>query len=158
MNDEIKRRLSIIREAMNNSPQWIRAGQLNPPAPESSPASTLWSSFYDLCAQADGSRMGSVDFWSRAEAPSKQFTISEAIPNGAQWLAIGQLLYDPLALDEQGRLVLLQATPTMTAQHLGTLDDFLMSLLSARYRGIVPDGEMDDWWQLLGSVGLIGSA
>jgi hypothetical protein len=155
MNDDLRSRIERMRAVLERDPDGITAGELRPAAESNSEypdkSCEPYQSFLEVC---DGGRFGSIDVWSSREIEGKQF-VAVDFPGGPDaWLVVGQILYEPIACDGQGRLRLFVRGGPDEGEDLGQFDEFFMGVFGAEYRGIVANGDLDPWWQALGSAGL----
>jgi hypothetical protein len=152
--DDALRRLRSILEA---DPDGILAGSIREPCRADLTSLRLhWRSYADFLERTDGATFGSVDFWSWNDLPNKQYPAID-FPGGPQrWLVVGQILYEPCALDaESGELRLFRRYGEPEGQSLGGLSSFVGRLLSRDYASVVIEGEHDEWWRALERAGLL---
>lgn len=157
MTPILKDKIAHAKAALAADPMGLLAGDIHASAQiQTISIDNRWQLFGDLLAEADGGRFGSIDIWSHTEYESKQYA-SIDFPGGQErWLIIGQLLYEPIALEAgTGRLCLFRRDGNKNGEDLGAFDAFFTDVVfGARYAEIVSDGDQDEWWSILSAAGL----
>lgn len=157
MTPSLRDKIARARAALTADPMGVVAGEVRAPAVVvPSHVRDRWALFADLLAEADGGRFGSIDVWSLAEYEAKQYP-SVDFPGGRErWLIIGQLLYEPMALDSKtGQLYLFARDGDEDGENLGEFDEFFTdAVFGSRYAQVIADGDKDEWWGVLGAAGL----
>jgi hypothetical protein len=159
MNAQLAKKLAEVRQALSDDPDGFVAGDLRPGNTAAlKRTNPSWRPYFEFLAVCDGGRFGAVDLWSLEELSAQQER-AEDLPGGrAQWLCIGQLLYEPLALEAGSDVVRL--FPPGEEQGGGTaygaLDAFLERHLlgTAGYAELVPDADQEDWYRFLSRRGM----
>lgn len=148
MNERLRLRLEAARERLRSDPEGPIAGDL-PPGYHGS-LEGFHPAYADFLRVCDGGRFGEIDLWAGDELGGNQYLVS-SIPGGAsRWLVIGQVLYQPLALERSTSQLTLFDTEGLEARALGDLDKFLEGLLSAQgYLAVTQAEEPDEWSRLL---------
>lgn len=153
MNNEIERRIVRMRSLLRSDPEGLLAGDIRQPWKGDRCLADDWPSYLAFLRVCDGASMGQADFWSSDELPARQFLLPEELEHEpCEWLVIGQLLYETLAMDRAGEVVLAPRDAPVVA--LGGLDRLLERLLGDEYRLLVVGGEEDEWWGSLEKAGL----
>lgn len=146
MNTVLRTRIEQLRKVLENDPASIVAGEIRPPCSNSRTGILLWDQFL---TEANGGRFGSIDLWSTDELGKNQFYTSQ-MPGGSNvWLVVGQILYEPLAVCRVTNDTVVYPQ-NGEAQNLGGIDHFLSHYAFGEgYSKIIPNGEQDEWWQIL---------
>lgn len=149
MDEALKSRLERIRSILRNDPDTIVAGDLRDPATDSLAA--VWAPYAALLRIADGGRLGVVDLWSAAELLDNAW-VAEHLPGGPEkWLAIGQLLYEPIGMNREGKVTVFPAHAP--PRSLGTLDSFLEAITGPGYARLFDGADQTPWWEVLRTAG-----
>jgi hypothetical protein len=148
MNESLKNRVAQLRLALKQDPAGIVTGEVRPPNSNAATGIALWDQFL---AVADGGTFGSIDIWSVDELNNKQFYASQ-MPGGSEdWLVVGQILYEPLAVSRETNQIVLHPR-NGEPRPLGKIDEFLSHIaFGDGYAEVVPDAEQEEWWQLISS-------
>ena len=152
MTPDVESRLDAMRRTLAASPLGVVAGEVRGPWSGETCLADGWPEYRAFLEACDGGRFGSVDLWSASELAGKQFLGADLPGERADWIVVGQLLYEVLALDARGQVVV--ARRDGPHESLGGLDDFLIRLLGEGYSTLVEGGEQDEWWDVLGDAGL----
>lgn len=153
MNSAIEQRIAGMRAVIAADPDGILAGDIRQPWVGERCSADGWPPYLEFLRVCDGASMGQVDFWSSSELPAKQFLLPEELEQDqGKWLVIGQLLYEVIAMDTAGEVVL--ATRDAPIVTLGNLDRLLERLLGVEYPLLIAGGEEDEWWNSLEKAGL----
>lgn len=154
--ENVSESLEKMRQVISEEPDGIVAGDI--PAgcqDELADLQSKWNSFAEFLKLADGATLGSVDLWSHDHLPEQQYPVIDFPAGAARWLVVGQLLYEPLALEANtGALWLFRRNGPNEGEPLGSFDEFLLRLLSEGYADVVADGAEDECWDLLAKAGL----
>lgn len=152
MKKEVSLKINVIRENLAANPEGIISGEIGMSNsnlklmfPEK------WSEFIDFLSVTDGGRFGSIDIWSSEYLMDKQFYATD-LPGGRdKWLIIGQILYQPIAMDLDSRLIYIISIDNYCEMRvIGDFEWFILEvLLGKHYIDVVPDGEQDEWWGVL---------
>lgn len=147
MNDLLNHRICRLRDALAGNSIGILAGKI-PNGIEGFCENSKWSSYFDFLRCANGGRFGSFDVWTLEDHKSKQFLIPAS--ETGEWLVIGQLLYEPIALKaDSDSLYLFRNGPDLI-ELLGPFDSFFTHVVfGENYPKFVAEGEMDEWWKIL---------
>lgn len=141
-----------MRAAIGASPAGILAGDIREPFAGSVPAPGPWITYYSFLNVANGARLGAVELWSAEELSGRQFLAADLPSEEGEWLVIGQLDSEVLALSSGGRVAL--GARDAKLEWLGTFEEVLEALLSGRYRELIGSQVSDEWWEFLGLCGL----
>jgi len=152
MTPTLRDKIARARAVLAANPMGAVAGEVRAPAAVVPfHVREQWDLFADLLAEVDGGRFGSVDIWSLAEYEAKQYP-SVDFPGGRKrWLIIGQLLYEPMALESKtGQLYLFKGDGDEDGEILGDFDEFFAdTVFGSRYAQVIADGDKDEWWSVL---------
>jgi hypothetical protein len=159
MNDQLRQTIQNVRVALEADPAGIIVGELR--APNSSveiPDGPL-AGYFGFLAECDGARCGAIDLWSLEELSDNQFRIAHLFAAARQWLCIGQLLYEPLAVERESgelRLFCQGPPPDFRGTEFGTVTQFLIhNVFGPGYPRLIPNPESDRWCALLARLGLL---
>jgi hypothetical protein len=149
---ELKKKLEICRLKLIGDPDGYVVGNIAGSISNIDCPSGHWLTFFEL---ANGGRFGEIDLWGFEELNNNQY-YCEDLPGGEnEWLIIGQVLYEPLAISKTSGLVVLFVR-CAEPQTLGTTAQFMNDyVFGPRYAELIPDVETSKWWQLLCSEGLV---
>lgn len=149
MDRRTVQKLALIRRRLSADPSRIVAGRLHEGCAEAESGVAEWD---QVLAILNGGNCGVFDLWSTEELAGNQF-YSATMPGAREeWLVIGQLTYEPIAVNRRtGRMVCFPADgPSL---ELGDIRHFVADFLfGERYKEVVADVEQDPWWQLLKEV------
>lgn len=153
LNSKIEQRIADMQSVLSADPDGLLAGHIRQPWTGERCLADDWPLYLELLHVSDGASIGQVDFWSSLELPTKQFLLPEELERDeGNWLVIGQLLYEVLAMSRAGEVGLAARDAPIVA--LGSLDRLLEQLLGNEYRLLIVDGEEDEWWGSLEKAGL----
>lgn len=152
MNEDIKKMIDCLKEALKEDPSTIIFGKLNDgfTGIHEEADSLKLGKYYDLLKVTNGARCGDIDFWSYSELESNQYVLSDIQDDKESWLSIGQILYEPLLMNRfDGNVYKLDEDGT-TMNGFGELDFFLKNdVFGSGYCKVIPDSEQDDWFLFL---------
>lgn len=157
MNEETKKIIDCLKEGLQEDPSTIVFGKLNDGITGIHEADSLQiGKYYDLLKITNGARCGDIDLWSYSELESHQYVLSDIQDDKESWLAIGQILYEPLIMNRfDGNVYKLDEDGT-TMNGFGELDFFLKNaVFGSGYCRVIPDSEQDDWYLFLKKKGII---
>ncbi|OBY78144.1 hypothetical protein BBG47_18000 [Paenibacillus sp. KS1] len=152
MNEDIKKIIDCLKEGLQEAPSTIIFGKLNDgfTGIHEEADSLKLGKYYDLLKITNGARCGDIDFWSYSEFESRQYVLSDIQDDKESWLAIGQILYEPLIMNRfDGNVYKLDEDGT-TMNGFGELDFFMQNVVfGSGYCKVIPDSEQDDWFLFL---------
>lgn len=119
MNDDLKNRIHDLRQILNSLPDGPVYGSIPPGIPNPNSGSEFWNCFLKTC---DGGRYGSVDLFANKNLAMNQFHL-ESTPE-AGTIVVGQILYQPLFLDESNHLIWRQDAGNLI--DMGYADDVIL--------------------------------
>ena len=155
MTPELATKIAVARKALADSEDGDLAGTIGAPTARVINVLPGWELYREFLQLADGATFGGVDLWSADELPDKQYVSVDFPGQGNRWLAIGQVLYEPVALEKAtGRVRLFRVDGDPDGEDLGDFDSLLGRLLGPGYEQLVPDVDDDEWWTLLKAAGL----
>lgn len=158
MNEEITKIIDFLKEALKEDPSSIVYGKLNDGITgiHEEADSLKLGKYYDLLKVTNGARCGDIDLWSYSELERNQYVLSDMQDDKQSWLAIGQILYEPLLMNRfDGNVYKLDEDGT-TMNGFGELDFFLKNdVFGSGYCRVIPDSEQDDWYLFLEKKGII---
>lgn len=160
MNEDIKKMLDRLKEALNEDPSTIVFGKLNNGITgiQEEEDSLRLGKYYDLLKLTNGARCGDIDLWSYSELERNQYVLSDMQDDKASWLSIGQILYEPLIMNRFDGTVYRLDEDGTTMYGLGELEFFLNDVVfGSGYCKVIPDSEEDDWFLFLKKKGIISS-
>lgn len=148
MNEEITKIIDCLKEGLKEDPSTIVFGKLNDGITGIYEADSLQlGKYYDLLKVTNGARCGDIDFWSYSELGRNQYVLSDMQDDKESWLAIGQILYEPLLMNRFGGNVYKLDENGATMNGFGELDFFLKNdVFGSGYCRVIPDSEQDDWY------------
>ncbi|MFN8856037.1 MAG: hypothetical protein ACK50P_10750 [Planctomycetaceae bacterium] len=146
MSLEIIERIELIRALLRVDPSKIVAGKLREGCAKASSGLPEWDQFLTI---SNGGNCGVFDLWSNEDLPRNQFYSSLMPGTQSDWLVIGQLMYEPIAVNRKTQQVV--CFPDNAVSHdLGPISHFVADFLfGRRYAEVVPNVEHDPWWHLL---------
>ena len=157
MNSALRDRLAKAKRALAADPRHGRvAGEIGEPAGIPGDETLRgWETYRDFLRVADGASLGVADLWSYQDLPKKQHIAVDLPGQAKTWLVVGQLLYEPLAMERDTGIVrLFRRDGDPLGEQIGDFDDLMGRLLGPGYALLVPDAEDDEWWSLLETAGL----
>lgn len=157
MTPDLRRRISAARQVLTEEPMGLIAGEISRGIVVPEVKLLHWPSFREFLEEANGGRFGSIDVWSVDEYPDKQYPAVDFPGSFKRWLIVGQILYEPLALEaDTGELRWFRRDGDLQGEMLGEFDDFFSRVvLGDGYTGIIPDGDQDEWWSILEKAKLL---
>jgi hypothetical protein len=100
-----------------------------------------------------------IDLWSYDELSGNQFRVAHLGDEASKWLCVGQLLYDPLAINKETAKIhqfRQDPPPDTEGRDLGTAMEFVdRDVFGPGYPRLVPDPGADRWCILLRHLGLL---
>ena len=173
MNDELRRRIELLRTALEADPQIATAGELPPGAASIPPVDEPLEQHRQLLLLTDGPSLGPFFFSRYSRLESNQW-LADDYPGGRdRWLCIGRLDDEPILLDRRSGevywiypdtpddIVEAFSDPDDRSHCFGDLDGFLLNdVLGDRYKLHYDDNEgydyaEDEWYQLLKHHGFV---
>lgn len=158
MNEDITNMIDCLKEALKEDPSTIVFGKLNDgfTGIHEEADSLKLGKYYDLLKVTNGARCGDIDLWSYSELERNQYVLSDMQDDKESWLAIGQILYEPLLMNRfDGNVYRLDEDGT-TMNGFGELEFFLENIVfGSGYCRVIPDSEQDDWVLFLKKKGII---
>src|SRR3954447_528386 len=121
MNAILKARIEGLRHALEARSDGIAIGQFRPGTQKflSQDLNPMLEEFLRI---TNGGRFGCIDFWSAEELPKVQYRAADEPGGAAQWLEIGQLLYEPIFLHRARGTIHLPAFADCEASIVSDLD------------------------------------
>jgi len=138
MNQSTIKRIAVIRGILRADPATVVAGDLRPGSHNPSSGVQTWDEFLAIM---NGGSQGAFDIWSNEELPENQF-YATTMPGGRnRWLVIGQLLYEPIALN-RATAEIRYFPEAGDSVVFGDIDRFVGDiLLGNKYCQVVPKGD-----------------
>ena len=151
MTPELREKISRARSSLSANPMGFVIGEVRNGVEASSRKARSLTAFDEFLLEADGGRFGAIDIWSSAELVSKQYVADDLPGPPKRWLVIGQILYDPLAMDlETNELWLFRQDIDPEGERLGDFDDFFSDVIFGEgYARVIPDGDQDEWYLII---------
>lgn len=151
MNDELRALITRLRTALNRLEDGPVIGNLPGGNPHAVCEVEPWRQFLIEC---NGGRFGIIDLWSAEALPAYQDTVL-LVENPQDYLIVGQILYEPLAMDRNTEI--LHWLPRDGAPvELGTTGPFLThSVFGRGYSELVPSHREEPWWEFLSAQQLV---
>ncbi|MDK8179563.1 hypothetical protein [Paenibacillus sp. UMB4589-SE434] len=158
MNEDITKMIDCLKVALKEDPSAIVFGKLNDGITgiHKEADSLKLGKYYDLLKVTNGARCGDIDLWSYSELEGHQYVLSDMQDDKESWLAIGQILYEPILMNRfDGNVYRLDEDGT-TMNGFGELDFFMQNVVfGSGYCRVIPDSEQDDWLLFLKKKGII---
>lgn len=152
MNEEITKIIGCLKEGLKEDPSTIVFGKLNDGITGIHEEADFLQlgEYYNLLKLTNGARCGDIDFWSYSEIERNQYVLSDIQDDKQSWLAIGQILYEPLIMNRSDGNVYKLDEDGTTMNSFGDLDFFLKNVVfGSGYCRVIPDSEQDDWYLFL---------
>lgn len=157
MNELLKITIEKVKEDFISEPDSIIYGELNDGNKSICSNEGPLKEYFDFLRICDGARFGAIDLWSYGELPLHQTRISDFSGGPEKWIEVGQILYEPLVIEKESGFVycFYQGHPAKTGQTLGEFDCFMLNyVFGKKYKELIPDSHLEDWYQYLERVGL----
>ncbi len=157
MTPELKKKISDARSALEADAMGIVAGEIRSGnSAQKNIDFYIWKPYFEFLSETNGGRFGSIDIWSSDEYSNRQYQTVDFPGASDRWIVIGQILYEPLALEAKtGKLYLFRRDGDLNGEYLGLFDYFFTNVVfGCDYTKIIPDGDKDEWWSILGDAGL----
>lgn len=168
MNDERRRRIELLRTALEADPRGMVIGEIPPGAAAIPPVDEPLQQHRQFLLLTDGPRCGPFVFWSYSQLEADQWILDDYPGGRDRWLSIGRLDDEPILLDRRSGEVywIFPGTPDDIVEWLSDPDDrshcfgelnyFLLNdVLGDRYREHYDDYADDEWYQLLQRYGFV---
>lgn len=150
MEDLLKARVEKVGNELLADPNSIIYGELNSGIEKSLENNTIPVEYYYFLELSNGARCGGIDIWSYEELPSHQFRVSDFSGGNEKWIEVGQVLYEPLVIDKEAGTVFLYKDEQKLEGVAGDFKDFsLYYIFGKKYKELIPDSHLDEWFQLL---------
>jgi hypothetical protein len=161
MDVRLREAIGLVRQALDDDPAGIVIGDLRPPNPDIEVVESPLSGYFEFLRECDGARCGVIDLWSYGELSENQFRVAHLANEADRWICVGQLLYEPLAIDRQCgeiRRFRQDPPPDTEGRDFGLAAEFLRRcVFGPGYLDLVPDPATDGWCILLRRLGLLDS-
>ncbi|OKP86582.1 hypothetical protein [Paenibacillus sp. P32E] len=153
MDSRLKSIIDNVKNKLIDEPDSIIIGELNHGNKFIKTDEVHLKDYFDFLSEVDGARCGAIDLWSYDELSQHQIRVSDYLDG--KWLEIGQVLYEPIVINENsGQVYCFKlGYPFQEAQPLGDFNYFLINYVFGRkYEELVPDSHLDYWYQFLEKI------
>jgi hypothetical protein len=156
IEEELWHRVRLIRTALEGRRDGLVTGDVPDGNNSVQVPDGPLEDYYGFLRGCDGPRCGDIDIWTYSDLENQQFRIAH-LENEGKLLCIGQLLYDPLTVEQSTGLVRLfaQEPGDEAGESLGRVEYFFRHCVFGEgYGKLVPDPDEDSWYRLLIELGL----